>query len=436
MKLLLKGGRVIDPANRIDTVASVLVEEGKIVAVGEIPGEASEVSGTEVIDCAGKIICPGFIDLHAHLREPGYEYKEDILTGSRAAAAGGFATVCAMPNTNPVVDNGAVAGYVARRAREVGIVNVLPIGSITKGQAGEELSEIAELVQAGCVAVSDDGKPVMKSDIMRHALDYTRMFDIPVLSHCEDINLSADGQMHEGFRSTVYGLQGIPAEAEEIMVSRDAMLAQLTGGRLHICHVSTMGSLDIIRRAKAEGIRITCEATPHHLTLTDEAVGSYDADTKVNPPLRSEEHVAALREAVASGLVDCIATDHAPHHIESKDCEYGNASFGISGLETAVALIMDRLVHTGILQLDKAVALLTSGPARILGIEKGTLTPGRAADITIIDPDEVRTVDPRHFYSKGKNTPYKGIQLRGWPWMTVVGGRIVFKEGSVMEMKL
>lgn len=436
MRLLLKGGRVVDPANRINTVTCVLVEDGKIAAVGAIPGEEGDTSDTEVIDCTGKIVCPGFIDLHAHLREPGYEYKEDILTGSRAAAAGGFTTICAMPNTNPVVDNGAVAGYVARRAREVGIVNVLPIGSITKGQAGDELSEMAELVQAGCVAVSDDGKSVMKSDIMRHALDYARMFDIPVFSHCEDINLSADGEMHEGFRSTVYGLQGIPAEAEEIMVSRDAMLAKLTGGRLHICHVSTMGSLEIIRRAKAEGIRITCEATPHHLTLTDEAVGSYDADTKVNPPLRSEEHVAALREAVASGLIDCIATDHAPHHIESKDCEYGNAAFGISGLETAVALVMDRLVHTEVLQLSKAVALLTSAPARILGTEKGTLTPRRAADITIIDPDEVRTVDPRRFYSKGKNTPYKGMQLRGWPWMTLVAGRIVFKEGSIMEMKL
>ena len=436
MRLLLRGGRVVDPANRINTVTCVLVEDGRIAAIGDIPGEESADSGTNVIDCSAKIVCPGFIDLHAHLREPGYEYKEDILTGSRAAAAGGFTTVCAMPNTNPVVDNGAVAGYVARRAREVGIVNVLPIGSITKGQDGEELSEMAELVQAGCVAVSDDGKSVMRSDIMRHALDYARMFDIPVLSHCEDINLSRDGQMHEGFRSTIYGLQGIPAEAEEIMVSRDVMLAKLTGGRLHICHVSTIESLKIIQRAKAEGVRITCEATPHHLTLTDEAVGSYDADTKVNPPLRSEEQVAALREAVASGLVDCIATDHAPHHVESKDCEYGAAAFGISGLETAVALIMDRLVNTGALQLCTAIALLTTRPAKILGIDKGTLTPGSPADITVIDPDEVRTVDPRRFYSKGKNTPYKGVQLRGWPWMTIVDGRIVFKEGIVTEMKL
>ncbi|HAI85592.1 MAG TPA: dihydroorotase [Firmicutes bacterium] len=481
MRLLLKGGRVIDPANGIDGALDVLIQDGRIAAVGDIP-QGPEIGtcldagldagpganagpgsvpcssssrsdhSTTIVNCRGKIVCPGFIDLHAHLREPGYEYKEDIASGSRAAAAGGFTTICCMPNTNPVIDNGAVAGFVRRRAQEVGLVNVLPIGAITKKQAGEELAEMGELVAAGCVAVSDDGKPVMRSDVMRHALEYSRLFGIPVLSHCEDANLS-DGQMHEGYYSTVYGLKGIPAEAEEIMVARDIVLARLTRARLHICHVSTKGALEAVRQAKALGLPVTCEATPHHLALTDEAVGSYDTDTKVNPPLRSAEHVQALREALASGLVDCIATDHAPHHIESKDCEYGLASCGISGIETAIAVIMDRLVRPGLLDVAKMVSLFTTGPAGIIesrqaadGMDQGTsdltanqaaayrgaLTPGAPADVTIIDPELARTVNPRQFYSRGKNTPFKGMELTGWPCMTIVGGRIVAQDGRVV----
>ncbi len=447
MRLLLEGGRVIDPANGIDGVLDVLIEDGKIAAMGDIPEDA-QADPDAIVDCRGKIVCPGFIDLHAHLREPGYEYKEDIASGSRAAAAGGFTTICCMPNTNPVIDNGAVAGFVRRRAQEVGLVNVLPIGAITKRQAGEELAEMGELAAAGCVAVSDDGRPVMRSDVMRHALEYSRLFDIPVFSHCEDAGLS-DGQMHEGYYSTVYGLKGIPAEAEEIMVARDIILSRLTRGRLHICHVSTKGALDAVRQAKDMGLAVTCEVTPHHLALTDEVVGSYDTDTKVNPPLRSEEHVQALREALASGLVDCIATDHAPHHIESKDCEYGLASFGISGIETAIAVIMDRLVRPGLLDLAKMVSLFTTGPARIIAsghpaghaagqatgqaaLYRGTLTPGAPADVTIIDPDLARTVNPRKFYSRGKNTPFKGMELAGWPCMTIVAGRIVAQDGYVV----
>jgi dihydroorotase len=465
MRLLLKDGRVIDPANSVDAVLDVLIEDGTIAAIGgirhydDIPADAdadtdaclsasARTDSITTVDCRGKIVCPGFVDLHAHLREPGYEYKEDISSGSHAAAAGGFTTVCCMPNTDPVIDNGAVAGFVRRRAQEIGLVNVLPIGAITKKQAGEELAEMGELAAAGCIAVSDDGKPVLRSDVMRHALEYSRLFGIPVLSHCEDANLSA-GQMHEGYYSTVYGLKGIPAESEEIMVARDLILARLTGGRLHICHISTKGALEAVKQAKASGLAVTCEATPHHLALTDEVVGSYDTDTKVNPPLRSEEHVAALREALASGLIDCIATDHAPHHFESKDCEYGLASFGISGIETAVAVIMDTLVRPGLLDIARMVELFTTGPAKVIAEAAadpiaipapgrtvpclGTLTCGAPADVTVIDPDMVRTVDPHRFYSRGKNTPFKGMELKGWPCMTIVGGRIVARDGHVMK---
>lgn len=428
MKLLVKGGRVIDPKNSVDEIADVLIIDSKIAAIGR---DLSVDGDEDVVDAEGKIVCPGFIDIHAHLRDPGYEYKEDIITGSKAAAAGGFTTVCCMSNTDPVIDDGIVARHVLRKSEQAGLINVLPIGSITKKLEGEELSEMAELAREGCVAFSDDGNPVMKSDVMRHALEYAHMLNLPILSHCEDLNLSRDGLMHEGYYSTLYGLQGIPAEAEEIMVARDVKLAVLTGARLHVCHVSTTGSLHIIEQAKAAGACVTCEATPHHLTLTDEIVGDYDTNTKVNPPLRSEAHVKALAHALASGLIDCIATDHAPHNVESKDCEYAKASSGISGLETAVAVIMDRLVHTGLLHITDMVRLFTVGPCRVLGLDSGTLTPESKADITIIDADAIRRVDPATFYSKGKNTPFKGMELRGWPWMTISGGRIVAREGRL-----
>lgn len=429
MKLLVKGGRVIDPGNNIDEICDVLIINSKIAATGrDLPITGDE----DVVDAGGKIVCPGFIDIHAHFRDPGYEYKEDIITGSKAAAVGGFTTVCCMPNTDPVIHNRPVASYVRRKGEEAGLVNVLPIGSITRNLEGEELSEMAELAEAGCIAFSDDGNPVMRSDVMRHALEYAGMLNLPIFSHCEDLNLSRDGQMHEGYYSTLYGLQGIPAEAEEIMTARDVELASLTGARLHVCHVSTRGALHIIEEAKSSGAHVTCEVTPHHLTLTDEAVGSYDTDTKVNPPLRSEDHVNALVKAVSSGLIDCIATDHAPHNVESKDCEYAKASFGISGIETAVPVIMDRLVHTGLLDIVEMVRLFTLGPSRVLGLCLGTLTPESKADITIIDPDAIGRVDPAAFHSKGKNTPFKGMELRGWPWMTISGGKIVAREGRLV----
>jgi dihydroorotase len=428
MKLLIKGGRVIDPANSLDDTMDILVEDDRIVAVEkDLPD-----SDSQIINANNKIVCPGFIDMHVHLREPGQEYKEDITSGSRAAAAGGFTTVCCMPNTEPVIDNAAIASFVRERARKIGLVNVYPVGAITRGREGNELSKMAELVSAGCVAVSDDGKPVMRSDVMRNALEYAKMFDLPVLAHCEDLNLSRDGQMHEGYYSILCGLKGIPVEAEEVMIARDIMLARLTGGHLHVCHISTRGAVELIREAKAEGINVTCEVTPHHLILSDAVVDGYDADTKVSPPLRSKEHIMALREALNEGVIDCIATDHAPHHRESKDCEYVLASPGISGVETAVALIMDKLVNPGILSIDQMVSLFTTGPAEVLGLNRGSLFPGDVADITMIDPQAIKTVDPGKFYSKGKNTPFKGMELKGWPWMTIKAGKIVAREGEII----
>jgi len=429
MRLLIKGGRVIDPANDINALMDVLISDGKIIEMDEsIPVE----EGT-VIDAAGKIVCPGFIDIHVHLREPGFEYKEDIASGTRAAAAGGFTTVCCMPNTDPVIDNAAIATFVKERAAKSGVVNVLPIGCITKQQAGKELSEMAELVAAGCVAISDDGKPVSNAGIMRNALEYAKMFDLPVLSHCEEKSLVGEGQMHEGYYSTLYGFKGIPAAAEELMVAREIILSELTGAHVHICHASTRGSMELIKMAKDRGLRVTCEVTPHHLMLTDEIVGGYDADTKVNPPLRSEEHRAALRQGILDGTVDCIATDHAPHHFESKDCEYNLASSGISGLETAVALVMDGLVSHDLLTMEQMVRLFTIGPAEVLGIDTGTLDIGAIADITIIDPESIKQVNPIQFYSKGQNTPFKGQTLKGWPWMTIVNGSVVAREGQIVE---
>lgn len=429
MKLLVKGGWVIDPANDISGVMDILVENGIILKVEE---NIDSADCDQVVEAMGKIVCPGFIDMHVHLREPGYEYKEDIVSGTQAAAAGGFTTVCCMPNTQPVVDSAAVVRFIKEKAAKAGLVNVLPIGTITKGQAGAELSEVADLLAAGCIAISDDGKPVAKANVMRNALEYTKMFGIPVLSHCEEMSLAGDGQMHEGYYSTIYGLKGIPAAAEEVMVARDILLAELTGGHVHICHASTRGSMELIRSAKDKGVRVTCEVTPHHLTLSDEILGSYDTDAKVNPPLRSQEHIEALIEAILDGTVDCIATDHAPHHREAKDCEFQLAANGISGLETAVAVVMNQLVNPARIDIEDMVELFTIGPAEVLGIDKGTLGVGKDADITLIDPERIKTVDPQTFYSRGKNTPFKGLELKGWPYMTIISGKIVAREGRLL----
>ncbi len=429
MTLIIKGGRIIDPANQVDMTGDILIEDGLIKEVSR----AIEINNAEVLNAEGMIVCPGFIDMHVHLREPGLEYKETIASGVRAAAVGGFTTICCMPNTDPVCDNRAVAAFIVDTARRQGLVNVHPIGCITKGQKGQEITEMAALVDAGCVGISDDGKSVMNAEVMRRALEYALMFDLPVISHSEDMNLSEGGQMHEGYYSTLYGLKGIPAAAEEIMVARDIMLSSMTGSRLHIAHISTRGSLELIRAAKESGLRVSCEVTPHHLTLTDQELGTYDADYKVNPPLRSQEHVKALIAGLGDGTIDCLATDHAPHEIEVKDCEFNLASFGISGLETAVPVVFSYLINSNQVDVSTIVKAWTVGPAKILGLDRGTLTPGKVADVTIIDPGASQEVDPGRFQSKGKNNPYKGRVLKGWPYATLVGGKVVAQKGNIIE---
>jgi dihydroorotase len=433
--LRLEGGRVVDPASGKDGAYDLLIVDGKIAEVRlsgagrraakkgarKAPAEASNV-----LDMSGLVICPGFVDMHVHLREPGHEHKEVIETGTRAAAAGGFTSVACMPNTDPVNDSLSVTEFIVSEARRRGVVNVFPIGSISKGGAGEELAEIGDMVRAGAVAVSDDGRPVSSSYLMRMALEYTRVFDIPVIDHCEDRSLAAGGVMNEGKTSTLLGLRGMPGAAETIMVARDLRLAELTSGRLHLAHLSTRASLDEVRRARARGVRVTCEVTPHHLVLNEDAVAEsqYDAGTKMNPPLRSEEDRLGLLQALEDGTVDVIATDHAPHHSDEKLVEFDDAPFGIVGLETAVALAMDRLVRPGHIDLSRLVELMALNPARILGLRKGTLEVGADADITVLDPEAVRTVDPARFASRSRNTPFGGWKLRGWPVLSVVSGRL------------
>jgi dihydroorotase len=424
MSLLLRNGRVVDPANAVDAVQDVLIVDGKIARVGRSLAAPADV---EVVDASGKIVCPGFIDMHVHLREPGYEYKETVASGTRAAAAGGFTAVCCMANTNPVNDNGAVTDYIRAKAKVEGAVRVYPIGAVTRGLRGEELAELAELAEAGCVAFSDDGKCVMNAGLYRRAMEYTLPFGAPLISHAEDATLSCGASMNEGVVSTETGLPGQPAAAEDVIVARDILLAELTGAHVHIAHVSTAGAVRLIRDAKARGVRVTAEVTPHHLVLTEEAVRSWDPNTKMAPPLRTKRDVEALIEALADGTVDCIATDHAPHALSEKEGEFDQAAFGIVGLETAVALLLDRLVRPGLLPLATVIARWSRDPARLLNLPGGTLGAGAAADITILDPDAETTVTPSRFQSRSRNTPFGGWHLQGGPWMTVVGGTIVRK---------
>jgi dihydroorotase len=377
------------------------------------------------VDAAGKVVCPGFIDIHVHLREPGYEYKETVATGTRAAAAGGFTAVACMANTNPVNDNGAVTDYILAKARVEGVVRVHPIGAVTKNLRGEELAELAELAEAGCVAFSDDGRCVMNAALYRRALEYTLPFGLPVISHAEDTHLSLGFTMNEGVVSTEIGLPGSPAAAEDVMVARDILLAELTGAHVHIAHLSTAGAVRLVRDGKARGVRVTAEVTPHHMILTEEAVRSYDANTKMAPPLRTKRDTEALVEALADGTIDCIATDHAPHALAEKEGEFDRAAFGIVGLETAVAVLMDRLVGPGLLPLGTLVSRLSRDPARLLNLPGGSLAAGAPADITILDPERKATVDPVKFRSKSRNTPFGGWTLTGGPWLTIVGGKVV-----------
>jgi len=423
MRLVVSKGRVIDPVSRLDATLDILVEDGRIAAVGP---ELS-ASGATILDASGRVVVPGLIDMHVHLREPGFEHKETIESGTAAAASGGFTAVVAMANTSPVNDTAAVTEYVLRRSAEVGKATVFPVGAITKGLEGKCLSEIGELVNAGVVAVSDDGHPVENPLLMRRAMEYSTLFDVPIIEHCETPELHPGGSMHEGFWSTCLGLRGIPAASEEIAVRRNVALAELTGARLHVAHLSTRGALQAVREAKRKALPVTCEVTPHHLLLTDEAVRGYDTNTKMMPPLRSEEDRQALWEGLADGTVDAIATDHAPHHLDDKCVEYDKAAFGVVGLETAVPLCLDRLVDKKIISLSRLVELLSSNPARILRLPKGSLAVGADADITILDLERTSTVRPERFQSKGRNTPFAGWELRGGPVVTVVGGRIVWQ---------
>jgi dihydroorotase len=430
--LLIKGGRIVDPAQGIDDTGSLYVSDGVISWLGK-KEDTSPSADSDIIDAAGLVVCPGFIDLHCHLRQPGFEEKETIATGTRAAARGGFTTICCMPNTIPPLDSQATVDYVKSTAIEEGVIRVLPIGCISKGREGEELAEMAELASAGVIGYSDDGNCVASSRLMRRALEYSRGFGHPVIDHCEDTTLTKGGQINEGIIATRMGLQGIPNAAEESMVARDIALAELTGAWLHVAHVSTAGSVELVRRAKAKGIKVTAEVTPHHLTLTEEMVLGYDTNAKVNPPLRSQADVQALIQGLNDNTIDFIATDHAPHTEEDKLCEFGFAPFGISGLETALGSLMT-LVNQGQLGLNTLVAKLTGEPARIIGNEHGrlgTLAVGAAADITIFDPEQEWVVDTRHFASKGKNTPLAGSRLKGKVMATVYGGKLVYQDNAL-----
>jgi dihydroorotase len=422
--ICLKGGRVIDPARGFDAQADVLIRAGRIERVE--PGITAAAGGdTRVIEVRDLWVIPGLIDLHTHLREPGQEYKEDIATGTAAAAAGGFTAVCAMPNTVPPNDTRAVTDMIVSRAREVGVVRVYPVGAITVGLEGEALAEMSELKEAGCVAVSDDGRPVMNAEVMRRALEYARGLGLPVVQHCEDLNLSAGGSMNEGVISTRTGIKGQPAAAESSMVARDIELCALTGARYHVAHISAADSVRLVREAKRRGLPVTCEVTPHHFTLTDESCARYDSFTKCNPPLRTAADIAALREGLADGTIDAIATDHAPHSPVEKDLEFENAAFGMLGLETALPLALS-LVREGVLSPAALVARLS--PARVFALPGGTLASGIPADVTVIHPELAWTCAPERFRSKSKNSPFGGRSFQGKAVLTLVGGRIVHQE--------
>jgi dihydroorotase len=426
MRILIAGGRVIDPANKRDAVLNILIEDGRIAEVAS-PGAHPAPAADRVLDARGKIVCPGFVDLHVHLREPGREDMETIATGTRAAARGGFTSVCCMANTTPVNDNQSVTDFIVDRARRDGAVHVFPIGAITKGMSGEELAELGELVGAGCVAVSDDGKPVMNAELMRRALEYSTLFRIPVIQHAEDMHLTGKGVMHEGRVSTELGFKGIPAASEAVIVARDLLLAELTGGRYHVAHVSTAEAVQLVREAKMKGLQVTCEAAPHHFALNDEAVRSFDTNTKMSPPLRSARHVEAVKAGLRDGTIDAVATDHAPHTIQDKEVEFDYAANGIIGLETAFGLIMSVLVEGEVLTLNQAIARLTSEPARIFGLAKGSLSAGADADVTIVDPAREWVVDITKSASKSRNSPFHGWKLRGQVLATIVSGKIVWE---------
>jgi len=427
MKTLIKNGKVIDPSQKIEKKMNILID-GKLIK--EYPGNIKELEkrkDLKVIDANKLVVVPGLIDIHVHLREPGYEHKETIRTGTLSAAAGGFTSIACMPNTDPINDNASVTDYILLKARTEGIVNVLPIGAISKSEEGNELAEIGEMYKAGCVAISDDGMPVTNSNLMRRAMEYVKAFNLPVIVHAEDTYLSDDGVMNEGKTSTMLGLKGIPNASEEVMIARDIFLSELTGTDLHICHVSTEGSVRVIREAKKRGVKVTAEATPHHFLLTDEEVFNYNTNAKMNPPLRTSKDVKAIIKGLKDGTLDVIATDHAPHSEDEKNVEFDIAPFGIVGLETALPLSL-KLVEDNILTISQVIEKLTINPANIVNSDKGTLKKNKVADITIFDPKEEYIIDKNNFYSKGKNTPFQDWKVRGKVKYTIVSGKVVYKN--------
>ncbi len=426
--LLIKGGRIVDPSTGTDRIADLFIKDGKVETISQ-PGERVESKAQVVISAQEKIVVPGLVDIHTHLREPGREDEETILSGSQAAVAGGFTAVACMANTNPPIDSQEGVKFVLERAN-LAKCHIYPIAAVTKGQRGEELTEVADLARAGAVALSDDGNPVSSPQLMRRALEYSRVFDISIISHCEDRDLSSGGVINESYSSTLLGLGGIPSISEEVMVARDIHLAQFTGGRLHIAHLSTAGSVALIRKAKEKGIKVTAEVTPHHLILCDEQIRSgFDPNLKMNPPLRGREDIEVLREGLADGTIDCIVTDHAPHSAEEKDVEFDAAPFGIIGLETSLGLILTEIYQKGILDLKAIISLMSTNPAKILSLPGGELKPGSPADVTIIDLEKKWEVEPSQFESKSRNTPFGGWSLKGKAVTTIVGGEIVYQGG-------
>lgn len=425
MQILIKGGHLIDPANKKNGQFDLLISKGKIEAV-EPEGKIKDIPGADIIDAKGAIVTPGFCDMHVHFREPGHEYKETIETGSQSAAAGGFTTVAVMPNTSPVNDNRSVTEFILSQAKETSNINILPIGAITQGLRGETLSDMGELKEAGCIGYSDDGRPVSNSEIMRRALEYSKMFDLPCIQHSEVLELTQGGSMNEGIVSTELGLKGMPTEAEDIMVHRDICLLPKTGGRLHVAHISSGGSVDLVRQAKAKGLAVTCEVAPHHFTLTHDACRGYDTNAKMSPPLRTQSDLDMIKEGMRDGTIDIIATDHAPHDRVDKQVEFSKACFGIVGLETALPLTL-KMVDEKIISLERAIDMLTFQPNQLFKLDKGSLGIGKAADITLFNEKMEYTIDPSQFRSRSKNSPYKGWKVRGKVLRTLVNGKTVFK---------
>ena len=424
-KMLIRGGRVIDPANGVNQIADLLIENGKVAAIGE----NLDAQGAKVLDAAGKVVAPGFIDMHCHLRDPGQEYKEDLISGTKAAARGGFTGVCCMPNTHPVNDNAAVTRYIMEKAQWQGSgVHVYPVGAISKGLEGVEMAEIGRMKQAGIIAISDDGRPVTNSNLLRLAMQYADHFGVFIMSHSEDKSLVGDGVMNEGFISTKLGLPGITRAAEEVMIARDILVAEAEGKRIHLCHVSTKGGVQLVREAKARGVRVTAETTPHYIGATDDWVIGYDSNCRVNPPLREESDRLACIAGLADGTLDAIATDHAPHHEDEKRVEFHIAASGISGFETAFCVSNTKLVKDGHMTLSQLIDKMSATPARLLGVAGGSLSVGSAADIVVLDPDREVTVDASRFVSRGHNTPFDGKTYYGAVCATIVGGRVIDRE--------